>query len=184
MGGTAENQEPSQADMVANYNAVPDPPPRWRWHDDPNDVTNFMFCGLDWSDANENCDLSRHCPDSKCEGGMTCFGYLSHPGSDRCNAYEMTRAPTLAPTVPPPTAAPTGRPTEVATKAPVQITYGLCARNIDHLQQTYRSARECSTVAPCDFGEACFPKSDLDHHLARPERPLLPKPKRSSSPKR
>jgi len=52
---------------------------------------HLRFCGKSWNDANDNCEISRHCPTGKpseCPSGEECFSFL-----DDCNYVDMVRAP-------------------------------------------------------------------------------------------
>ncbi|KAL7541833.1 LOW QUALITY PROTEIN: hypothetical protein ACHAXR_011262 [Thalassiosira sp. AJA248-18] len=77
----------------------PNPPRPKDWRDNPYDPHNFRFCGKDWTDASDNCRLSRHCPDMRCDDPeLMCFEHLSYAGAEYCNAYEMYRGLTREPT--------------------------------------------------------------------------------------
>ncbi|KAL7439549.1 hypothetical protein ACHAXM_006766 [Skeletonema potamos] len=65
-----------------------------------DDLVNTKFCGASWALADSNCSLETHCPDDICPTGLICYG------GTKCNAFDMTRAPTK-----PPTMQPTNTPT-------------------------------------------------------------------------
>ena len=74
------------------------------WRDNQADPRNFQFCGTDWGDAKNNCNMDRHCPDMKCEDpGLSCFIHLGYAGASSCNAHDLYRAPTYMPTTLAPT---------------------------------------------------------------------------------
>ena len=50
-------------------------------------IENTRFCGTGWEDAQNFCQISRHCPtgrNSECESGMTCYSWMSG-----CNIIDM-----------------------------------------------------------------------------------------------
>mmetsp|Transcript_9742 Transcript_9742/g.21041 ORF Transcript_9742/g.21041 Transcript_9742/m.21041 type:complete len:1023 (-) Transcript_9742:106-3174(-) len=50
-------------------------------------IENTRFCGNDWMDASENCQISTHCPSgmsNECDAGQSCFG-----GINGCNIIDM-----------------------------------------------------------------------------------------------
>lgn len=64
------------------------------------------------------------------------------------------------------------------TNAPVKIINGLCAESFEHLEQIYRTARECSNIDPCVYGQLCFPNVDAASFAKSP--PPSSKPASSS----
>lgn len=142
----------------------------------PNDPRNHYFCGESADEAINKCSLDTHCPDSECPKGQTCFQFINLDG---CDAYAMwmnTSEPTPVPlflTESPitnnPIRQPTKEPIIEPTEAPVEIVYGLCARDEEHLQQIYRSATECSNVEPCPEDLTCM--QDIDFESAAQKNP-------------
>lgn len=152
-----------------------------------NDVTNTFFCGESYLEAVEECSIETHCPDNKCPEGKTCFQYIEQNG---CDVYQiwmnLTPEPTPVPTIitESPTSVVTDEPvkqptTKPPTTAPVPLKYGLCAKDLEHLQQTYRTASECSNVEPCpDKDLTCL--FDIDFESVSEKKPTKEPSKRPS----
>eukprot|EP00804_Cyclotella_cryptica_P024481 CCRYP_017569-RA/>CCRYP_017569-RA protein AED:0.02 eAED:0.02 QI:244/1/1/1/1/1/2/6/1001 len=170
------------------------------------DPSNNSFCGSTWLDAVDNCSLDTHCPDNVCSGGKSCFQFIQ---SKNCDAYDLmmatnepssapsiltnsptrvvTSAPTLQPSNQPsqqptfqPSKQPTNQPVTTPTSAPISIVYGLCARDVEHLQQIYRYATMCSVIDPCPDNLTCFDSIDYGS-LSQTKTPTKEPSKRPST---
>ncbi|KAL7538582.1 hypothetical protein ACHAXR_008658 [Thalassiosira sp. AJA248-18] len=129
----------------------------------------YKFCGTTFRDANNNCNIERHCAlDDDCPSGSTCFGDLP----EHCNAFNMlypelvrqpsTPSPTNRPTEPVPTQPPTPAPTaSPSTRAPIQRSdqsnMRFCAPAWDKVVCSIES--HCPIGTECTNGEICFTDS-------------------------